>query len=191
MFCLRRLAPFLLTAAALACRHQPRHQPLAPLRWKAIPDAGERITWIGYGVSFQTPVGATIIPDTSRFAGLPGAQISAFVRGGDLPDFIVYVSVMSAPPGSSLSAWVDSLRTARNKILNKDIAQLDPPTPRTVGTLPGLQLLPFCGDCEATEVYVQTDSFRVAFEYSLEGSTLDRVRQDSLYQIMLRSVHLR
>src|SRR5512143_1737966 len=149
MLCLRLLAACLCAGAALACRHELPPQPPAAISWNAVPDTGDWISWVGYGVSFKTPDRATIIPDTSRFAGLPGAQISAFVSGGDLPDFIVYVSAISTRPGSPLSAWVDSLRTARNKVLNKDIAQLDPPTPRLVGALPGLQLLPFCGDCEA------------------------------------------
>jgi len=187
---LRSLGVSLCVVAALTCRHEPAPKPSA-LRWKATPDTGGYITWVGYGVSFRTPVGSTIIPDTTRFAGLPGAEINAFVSGGDLPDFVIYVSAISIRPGAALRAWVDSLRAARNEVLNKEIAQLDPPTPRTVGTLPGLQLLPFCGDCEATEVYVQTDSFCIAFEYSLEGSRAERAKQESLYKMVLRSVRPR
>ncbi len=147
------------------------------------------MTWVGYGVSFQTPPGATIFPDTSRFAGLPGARVEAFVGGGDVPDFVVNIAARPSRDVEALSTWLDSLRAARNQRLDGKLAQLAPPKTRPVGTFEGRELLPFCGDCAAHEVYVQTDSYRVAFEYSLEsGSLLSRLQQDSLYERMLQSV---
>ena len=193
-----RLTTRLLLASILvldACggeRPQPR-SVRSELGWHAeFPDSTGWMTWAGYHLSFQTPPGATITPDTSRFSGLSGAQISAFVGGGDVPDFRVHVSAIAVRDDRPLQTWLDSVRARRNGVLDRELAQLGPARPRKVGALAGLRLIPFCGDCEASEVYVQTDSMRVGFEYSLEsGSLINRAQQDSLYERMLASVRRR
>jgi hypothetical protein len=139
---------------------------------------------LGHGSGAQVPAAAPFVYHGAGFTlTLPAG--SAVRHGDDCPGALL---VQPAPrrTGQSasmrlqfciqtfanasrrpLAAWVDSARVERNRALDPDLAQLDPAKPVRVGSVTGLELLPFCGDCDAREVYLTRDGRVVEIDYHL------------------------
>ncbi len=111
----------------------------------------------------------TLPPGVSRWTK-PGAQ-TAF--GGTLVaiDSQVFVELAVLPPTAlPLRPYLDSVVAARNARLDPDW-QLAPAESTRVGERPAWQLQPACGDCEATELYLEVGGTPLVAAWSVDGLT--------------------
>ena len=118
----------------------------------------------------------------------PAARDSA---GRSLPRFDLCVESHAKAADQPLAAWVDSVRTDRNRTLDAD-ARLDPADTVTVGTAPMLRLLLPCGDCESFEYYAAAGD-RVAVFAFATGAHLagNRDGQQAAHLAVLRTLRWR
>ena len=165
----------------------------AVLPLPSTPQADWR-TFRGTGFSFRTPTPVT----TRAGAAHPNQQAGTILEGlsrGDStgrvgPSWRLVVVTYPNTGNRVLAAWVDSVRQARNAASAEDpdsLAWLVPPDTLTLGggTL-ALRLQPFCGDCEAYEVYTtapgQIIMFGILYDISILG---DHEQQRRLYDAIL------
>jgi hypothetical protein len=85
---------------------------------------------------------------------------------GPHPTFQLVAAVAASSLARPLAAWVDSVRRARNAAVGEE-AQLGAAEPDSAGGQPALRLEPYCGDCEARELYVASGQRVVSLSYEL------------------------
>lgn len=127
--------------------------------------------------------------------GCPGGRLigpaARDSTGRALPRFDLCVESHAKAPTQPLAAWVDSVRTERNRTLDED-ARLDAADTVTVGTTPMLRLLPYCGDCESYEYYAAAGDRVAVFSFSTgEHLAGDREGQEAVHLSILRSLRWR
>ena len=111
--------------------------------------------------------------------------------GRTLPRFDLCVESHPKARAQPLAAWVDSVRTERNRTLDED-ARLDPADTVTLGTTRMLRLQPYCGDCESYEYYAAAGDRVAVFSFSTgEHLAGDREGQEAVHLSILRSLRWR
>jgi len=147
----------------------------------------------GDGFTLRTPPASVVDSTKSHPNDQPGIAIEGpTIRdstGRTGPAWRLVVVTYPNDGGRPLGAWVDSVRTERNKASAGDpdsLAWLSPPDSLALGRQRALRLQPFCGDCEAYEVYVAVPRRLVMFDIVYDiGIPGDRDRQRALYDAIL------
>lgn len=129
--------------------------------------AARPFVYQGAGFSLTLPAGSEV----RGGAGCPGTLLvqPAPPTPGTGNRTLLELCVQTHPNASRLPlrSWVDSVRVERNRTLDPDLAQLEPPKAERFGKVAGLTLYPFCGDCDDREVYLAVDGAVVEIEFHL------------------------
>ena len=145
----------------------------------------------GDGFTLRIPPGTTERPGTSHPNDQPGIWLEGPpVAGSSRPSWRLTVVTYPNAAGRSLAAWVDSVREVSNTASADDpdsLAWLASADTLTLGgRVRALRLQPFCGDCEAYEVYVAVPGrivmFGIVYDIGIPG---DRDEQRRLYDTIL------
>ncbi len=108
------------------------------------------------------------LPPGARVPARPGARGDFGGTFVQLDDRLT-VELAALPPSHlSLWAYVDSIVVARNRAADPDW-QLDPPIRRDVAGRAAWVLHPPCGDCDATEVYLDFPGTRLVASWGVDG----------------------
>lgn len=153
----------------------------------------------GEGFTLRYPEEATLAPVP---AGPDGVAVTA-IRGPTVavrsphehigtktgPAYEMTIADNPNPGSASVDAWVDSIRHANNAQIREDadrFTELAAPAIIRVGHERALRLEPFCGDCQAEEIYLTNPRRRVlisiVYDFSIPGS---RDAQRRLYEAIL------
>lgn len=168
----------------------PAPPPVEPSAATAAPTI---VHYAGSGFTLELPPGSRVghgpEADTLR-----GPVVAEPGRSGELggpgphPTFeVTAAAVRSASEGPLLAAWVDSVRRARNAVAD-EIAQIGPAEPDSLGAGAALRLEPYCGDCDAAELYAARGDrvVRLAFERGIHlAGTRDQ--QAAAYRELFRT----
>ena len=152
-------------------------------------------TFQGDGFTLRIPGTATTDTATSHPNDIAGIGIEgAVVRdsaGQAGPAWKLVVAAQPNPRHVPLEQWVDSVRQERNTASAGDpdsLAWLAAPETITVGDQRALRLQPFCGDCEAYELYTAVPGrivvIAIIYDISIPG---DRDQQKAMYRAILAS----
>ena len=129
----------------------------------------------GSGYSLQVPAGTVATRDSLGSAGFQATMLSGPLRSTPertpdqgpsrpQPTFQLRLSETPLPAGVTPVEWVKRLCAQRNRTLASE-AKLDEVTTDSV-IAGALRLLPYCGDCEAVELYMPVQTRLVAMATS-------------------------
>jgi hypothetical protein len=151
----------------------------------------------GAGFELSLPPGSRVGIGGAAGDTLVGPPVTEPGRSDELggpgphPTFRIAVATYPTSPVRPLAEWVDSVRRARNAVLDTELAQLAPAKPDSVAAAPALRALrlePFCGDCDAVELYVGRGGQVVALAYELGiDLTGTRAEQERAHRRVLRT----
>lgn len=148
-------------------------------------------TFQGAGFTLRVPPGTTERSGASHPNDQPGTMLEGPRIGGSVgPSWRLTVATYANVGGTPLTTWVDSVRQASNAASAGDpdsLAWLAPPDTLTIGGgARALRLQPFCGDCEAYELYTAVPGrivmFGIVYDIGIPG---DHEQQRRLYEAIL------
>lgn len=150
-------------------------------------------TFQGDGFTLKIPLAATTDTATSHSTDIVGIGITGpMVRNGTGQGGPAWKLVIASQPNRrnlSLDQWVDSVRNERNAASAGDpdsLAWMAAPDTMSVGEQRALRLQPFCGDCEAYEIYAAVPArivvVAIIYDISIPG---DREQQRAMYHAIL------
>jgi hypothetical protein len=135
-----RLSRTLVAIVGLLCANQASAQA-----WRR---------YRGDGFSLAYPPGTTIAPGRSHPNDVPGTVLDMLTSYGHGASTTVTVASFRLPHGKPPAVWVDSVWRAHQPRDTADTGQNAPPRPRRLPGLAAWAYQPYCGDCEAEEVFI-------------------------------------
>ena len=170
----------------------------------AVPDTigADWPTYQGDGFTIRHPKDASFVRAESHPRGMPGiaiegprihVEVPPNVGPSDGPAYRLIVSSFPNPRGWSAEQWVDSLRREANSHMDADsLGYLAAPDTVVLGTVRALRSKPFCGDCEAEELYIATRRRMIVVSYIFDISVPgDREAQRRLYRAVVSTLRPR
>jgi hypothetical protein len=153
-------------------------------------------TFQGDGFSLRYPPDATVGPGHSHPSDIAGQRITGprihipvdpNKGPSDGPAYRLDIASFPNPSHTTDEQWVDSVRSASNSHPDADSSDfVAPPDTVTFGNVRALVLEPYCGDCEAKELYLASSERRVMLSYVFDISVPgDREAQRRLYQAIV------
>jgi hypothetical protein len=128
----------------------------------------------GDGFSLAYPPGTTIAPGRSHPNDVPGTVLDMLTSYGHGASTTVTVASFPLPRGKSPAAWVDSVWRAHQPRDTAVTGQNRPPRPRRLPRLTAWAYHPYCGDCEAEEVFIGRDDRIVFLGYASDETGRNR-----------------